>query len=109
MTQLLLIFHAELEICLTIVSVGDGLGVVVPTNGQPGLQVPFDCCVWRCMKLMVTAWVLERETHCSVALWIRHNADGNQQKLQRAIRVVHSRAATCVAAGGGICEIQLEA
>jgi hypothetical protein len=31
----------------------------------------------------------------------------SQRKLQRATRAVHNRAATCVAAGGGILENQL--
>ena len=38
MTELLLILHVKLEISGTIVSLGDGSDVVVPTIGQPGLQ-----------------------------------------------------------------------
>ena len=38
MTELLLILHVKLEISWTIVSMGNGSDVAVPTIGQPGLQ-----------------------------------------------------------------------
>jgi len=38
MMGLLLILHVKLEIFWTVVSLGDGSGVAVPTVGQPGLQ-----------------------------------------------------------------------
>ena len=38
MTELLLIFHVKLEISWTIVSLGDGSDVAVPTIGQPASQ-----------------------------------------------------------------------
>jgi hypothetical protein len=37
-TELLLIFHMKLEISWTIISLGDGSEVAVPTIGQPGVQ-----------------------------------------------------------------------
>jgi len=36
--ELLLILHVKLEISWTMVSLGDGSDVAVPTIGQPGLQ-----------------------------------------------------------------------
>ena len=38
MTEHLLILHVKLEISWTVVSVGDGSDMAVPTIGQPGLQ-----------------------------------------------------------------------
>jgi len=38
MMELLLVLHVKLKISRTIVSLGDGSEVAVPTIGQPGLQ-----------------------------------------------------------------------
>ena len=72
MTELLLIFHAKLEISWTIVSLSDGSEMAVPTNGQPGLQTLAHWIIvygdgW---KKLFTVWRWEGELHCLVAFWM---------------------------------------
>jgi len=69
---------------------------------------PLDYCVWGWMKeLVYSVKVVTRDALLCRILDAADRIRNSQRKLQRATRVVHNRAAACVAAGGGIFENQL--
>ena len=69
---------------------------------------PLDYSVWGWMKeLVYSVKVGTRDALLSRILDTADRIRNSLRKLQRATRVVHNRAAACVAAGGGIFENQL--
>jgi len=89
---------------------GQWMGHGGPSNWparSPDLS-PLDCCVWGWMKeLVYSVRVVTRDALLGRIFDAADRIRKSQQKLQRATRAVHNRAAACVAAGGGIYENQL--
>jgi hypothetical protein len=95
MTEHLLIFSLQSQIYLTILPLGDGLGVGFPTNGHSGIQNSANCII-----------VLRDESKATYsfnagrrnALFVRtfdvpERIRKSQRNLQQATRAVHNRAA----------------
>ena len=95
MTEHLLIFSLQSQIYLSILPLGDGLGVGFPTNGQSDIQTSANCFI-----------VLRHESKATyifnvgrrAALLVRTFAvpdriRKSQRNLQQATRAVHNRAA----------------
>jgi hypothetical protein len=103
MTEHLLIFSLQSQIHLTILLLGDGLGVGFPTNGQSGIQTSANCIIVLRddSKVTYNSKVGRRDALLVCTFDVPDPIRKSQRNLQQATRAVHNRAAKWSAAEGG--------